>query len=188
MLGDEHPGGLTRCSTAVLHQNSEALPPVESSEPRGFRSSTSNLDDPCALHGGSLRRRVELHVRARANKSSTRLPFVQQNVDVPVPQITVELEKDITEQPVDAPMPQIMRNLWQFCRSFHSLVRMLACSFSGGIVEVTQFIPQERIVVVPQFQERILEVAKNNPQERAQLRRRTDRGMPVAQIMVKMWR
>ena len=43
-----------------------------------------------------------------ANKSSTRLFFIEQNVVAPVPQITVELIKEIAEQLVDVPMPQIL--------------------------------------------------------------------------------
>ena len=53
-----------------------------------------------AKTGGAARSRT-------ANTSSTRLPFVQQNVDAPVPQTTVELMKEIAEQ-LDAPMSQIL--------------------------------------------------------------------------------
>ena len=53
-----------------------------------------------AKTGGAARSRT-------ANTSSTRLPFVQQNVDAPVPQTTVELMKEIAEQ-LDAPLSQIL--------------------------------------------------------------------------------
>ena len=46
------------------------------------------------------------------NKSSTRLLFVKQNVDAPVPQITVELMKEIA----DIPMPQIL-GIFLLCRN-----------------------------------------------------------------------
>ena len=39
--------------------------------------------------------------------------LVQQNADVAVPQITVELTKEIAEQLVDVPMPQILGISWQ---------------------------------------------------------------------------
>ena len=54
-----------------------------------------------AKRGGAARSR-------RANKSFTLLHFVEQNVDAPVPQITVELTKEIAEQSVDVPMPQTL--------------------------------------------------------------------------------
>ena len=63
-----------------------------------------------AKTGGAARSRT-------ANKSSTRLLFVEQNVHAPVPQITVEVTKEIAEQLVDVPRPQILGISWQLCRS-----------------------------------------------------------------------
>ena len=73
------------------------------------------------------------------NKSSTRLLFVEQNVDAPVPQITVELMKEIAEQLVDVPMPQILGISWQLCRSYHKGAYLRAHSFEE-IVKVTQVV------------------------------------------------
>ena len=111
----------------------------------------------CRQTGGAARSRT-------ANKSSTRLPFVQQNVDVPVPQITVELTKEIAEQLVDVPMSQT----WEFV----AVVQIVPQGeMQEQFVEVTQFFPHERIVV--RFvnvatQEQTLEVVENIPQERVQ--------------------
>ena len=64
--------------------------------------------------------------------------------------------------------------------------RGCACSRARSqqeFVEVTQYIPQERIVVVvpsASVQEQIVGVAKNIPQERVQWRRGSDRGRPNA--------
>ena len=47
--------------------------------------------------------------RSRTANKSFILPLsVDQIVDAPVPQITVELMKEIAEQLVDVPMPQIL--------------------------------------------------------------------------------
>ena len=109
-----------------------------------------------------------------ANKSSTLLLVVEQNVDAPVPQITVELTKEISQQLVDVPMSQT----WEF---------------RGSCADHATGLMQEVFVEVPSsFRKSALLHAvdvtsasvtgTNSPAERA------DRGMPVPQIMVKSWR
>ena len=77
-----------------------------------------------------------------------RLQLVEQIVGAPVPQITVELTKEIAEKLVGVTMPQILGISWQVCGSYHMGACLRARSFEE-IVEVTQSIPHERIVVVP---------------------------------------
>ena len=72
-------------------------------------------------------------------------PSTLRAVDAPVPQTTVELMKEIAEQLVEVPMPQIL--------GYRSSCRK-------KIVEVTQFMPHERIAdvfPVPQFRNKLWE-------------------------------
>ena len=97
------------CEVEVVLEESEEDDEVEEEEEEELEvfDATTDLFE----HSSLTWRAAAMAARLRtANK---------QNVDAPVPQITVELMKEIEEQLVDVPMPQILEMSWQLCRSYH---------------------------------------------------------------------
>ena len=140
------PTGLRDPTDAALEFEEEEEEDEELEEERRSTSPSTGSSTPASAPGacaavewrGAAKKGGAARSRT-ANKSSTLLLFVEQNVDAPVPQITVELTKETAEQLVDVPMPQT----WE---SRGSCADRTTGGMQEEFVEVTQFIPHECIV------------------------------------------
>ena len=106
---------------------------------------------------------------------------MKQIVDAPEPQIAVERNEDIVQQIVADHTTGGWADLC--ARSQEEISEVTQFTFCKSALSYMSV-----VLPVPQIQEHIPQVAQNIPQERVQLHRGADLGMPIPQIMPKMWR